>query len=86
MSATLIHKIVQHLNVNFFKINKTGAFVKHERPRRQKSQKLAIFSMKVMVKVTRSLILVSFERVSLVEYAWQIWSLYLLWFKSYGQD
>ena len=37
----------------------------------------AIFSAKVKVKVTRSLTLVSFERASLVEYACQIWSLYL---------
>ena len=47
--------------------------------------KKAIFSFKVKVKVTRSLILVSFERASLVEYACQIWSLYLLRFKSYGE-
>ena len=47
--------------------------------------KLAIFSIKIMVKVTRSLILVTFKRVSLVEYACQIQSIYLLWFKSYGQ-
>ena len=41
----------------------------------------AIFSF----KVTRSLTLVSFERASLVEYACQIWSLYLLRFKSYSE-
>ena len=48
----------------------------------------AIFSFKVKVKVTRSLTLVSFERVSLVEYMYarQIWSLYLLRFKSYSLD
>ena len=47
----------------------------------------AIFSFKVKVKVTRSLTLVSFERASLVEYACQIWSLYLLLlqFKSYSK-
>ena len=45
----------------------------------------AIFSFKVKVKVTRSLILVSFERASLVEYTCQIWSLYLLRFKSYRE-
>ena len=44
----------------------------------------AIFSFKVKVKVTRSLTLVSFERASLVEYACQIWSQYLLRFKSYS--
>ena len=33
--------------------------------------KLAIFSIKVTVKVTKSSTLVSFERVSLVEYACQ---------------
>ena len=32
----------------------------------------AIFSIKVTVEVTRSLILVSFKRVSLTEYAYQI--------------
>ena len=46
-----------------------------------------IFSLKVKVKVTRSLTLVSFERALLVEYACQIWCLfdYLLWFKSYSE-
>ena len=42
-------------------------------PRRQQSPKLlAINRIKVMVKVTRSLTLMSFKRVSLVEYARQI--------------
>ena len=45
----------------------------------------AIFSFKVKVKVTRSLTLVSIERASLVQYACQIWSLYLLRFKSYSE-
>ena len=53
-------------------------------PSRNKVEK-AIFSFKVKVKVTRSLTLVSFERASLVEYACQIWSLYLLRFKSYSE-
>ena len=44
-------------------------------PGGNKAQK-AIFN----VKVIRSLTLVSFERASLVEYACQIWSLFLLWF------
>ena len=35
------------------------------------------FSMKAKVKVTRSLTLVSLEKASLVEYTYQIWSLYL---------
>ena len=39
---------------------------------------------KVKVKVTMSLTLVLFDRASLVEYACQIWSLYLLRFKSYS--
>ena len=64
--------------------NKTGVFAKHECPRWKRSPKLAIFSIKVTVKVSMSLILASFERVALVQYACQIWSLYLLWFKSYG--
>ena len=61
-----------------------GVFVKHYVPVGNKVQK-AIFSFKVKVKVTRSLNLVSSERVSLVEYACQIWSLYLLRFKSYSE-
>ena len=61
-------------------------FVKHECSRRQQlKDQIGFFSIKVTVKVTRSLTLVSFERVSLVEYAYQIWSIYLLRFKSYGQ-
>ena len=48
--------------------NKMVVFVKHKCPRWQQSSKLAIFS----IKVTRSLTLVSFERISLVEYACQI--------------
>ena len=36
------------------------------------------FCIKVTVKVTKSLTLVSIERESLVEYTCQIWSLYLL--------
>ena len=55
-----------------------GVFVKHWLcPRRQQSPKKAILIAKVKVKVTRSLTLVSFERASLLEYACQIWSLYL---------
>ena len=65
--------------------NKRGVFVKHECSWWQQSPKLVIFSIKVTVKVTRSFTLVSFERVSFVEYAYQIWSLYVLGFKSYGQ-
>ena len=45
-------------------------------PAATKSEK-AIFRAKVKVKVTTSLTLVSFERASLVEYAYQIWSFYL---------
>ena len=48
----------------------------------KKVENLLFFGIKVTVKVTKSLALVSFERVSLVEYACQ--SLYLLRFKSYG--
>ena len=50
-----------------------------------KSEK-AIFSMKVLVKVPRSLIMLTFERTSLVEYACQVRSFYPLGFKSYSQD
>ena len=48
-------------------------------------KKKAIIRTKVKVKFTSSLILVSLERASLVEYACQIWSLYFLWFKSYSE-
>ena len=53
-------------------------------PGSNKDQK-AILSFKVKVKVIRSLTLMSFERVSLVEYECQIWSQYLLRFKSYSE-
>ena len=58
-------------------MKKQGVFVKHYAPGGNKVQK-DIFSFKVKVKV-------SFERTSLVEYACQIWSLYLLRFKSYSE-
>ena len=63
-----------------------GLFVKHYMyaPGSNKVQK-TIFSFKVKVKVRRSLTLLSFKRASLVEYACQIWSLYLLRFKSYSE-
>ena len=38
-------------------------------PQEPTKSKMVIFNMKVTVKVKRSLTLVSFERVSLVEYA-----------------
>ena len=47
--------------------------------------KLLFLEHKVTAKVTWSLILVSLESVLLVEYAFQIWSIYLVWFKSYDQ-
>ena len=47
-----------------------GVFGKHECPPvANKVQNLLFLGIKVMVKVTRSLTLVSSERVSLVEYA-----------------
>ena len=53
--------------------------MKHKCPRWQQSPKLAIFSIKVTIKVRRSLTLVSFEKVSLVEYACLIWgSIYII--------
>ena len=61
-----------------------GMFVKHHAPDSNKVQR-DIFSFKVKVKVTKSLTLVSFKRASLAEYACQIWSLYLLRFKSYSE-
>ena len=44
--------------------------------------KLAILRIKVMVKVIDPGVI---WKVSLVEYACQIWRFYLSWFKSYGQ-
>ena len=52
-------------------VKNQGVFVKHYAPGGNKVQK-AIFSFNVKVKVTRSLTLVSFERMSLVEYACKI--------------
>ena len=46
--------------------------MKQDVPGGNKVHKWDIFSIKVMVKVTRSLTLMSFERVLLVEYACQI--------------
>ena len=57
--------------------------MKHECPVATKT-KLASFNIKVTVKVIRSLAMVSFERVSLVEFACQIRSVYLLHFKLYA--
>ena len=45
--------------------------MKHERPRRQQRPILAISSIKITVKVTKSLTLVSCERISLVQYGSQ---------------
>ena len=56
------------INTSTF-VNKMVVFVKHECTRQQQNPKLAIFSIKVTVKVTRSLTLLSFERVSIVDYA-----------------
>ena len=79
--VTLVLHVLDAIQVTYIRVykdNKTGVFVKHECPQWQQSPKLAIFSIKDMVKVTRSLTLVSFKRVSLVEYAFQTWSI------SYG--
>ena len=46
---------------------------------RQQRIKLVILSIKVTVKVTRSLTLVSFERVWLFQYACKVWSFYVIW-------
>ena len=68
------------------KVKNQWVFVKHySMPPAATKLKKAKFSFKVKVKITRSLTLVSFERASLVEYACQIWSLYLLQFKSYSE-
>ena len=81
--ASLVVKLSQYCYINGFIILKNqSVFVKHYAPCGNKVQK-TIFSFKVKVKVTRLLTLVSFERASLVEYACQIWRLYLLRFKSF---
>ena len=82
-SYTLKQKTPQNKQIE--KKKKPSVFVKHECPRRQQSQKFAILRTKVTIKVTRSLTLVSFDKVSLVEYGYQIINLYLLRFKGYGQ-
>ena len=52
---------------------KPGVFVKHECPGGNKiTKKNIFFSIKVTVKFTLPLTLVSFERVLIVEYACQI--------------
>ena len=63
--ADLLDQVPTTIYVKYNKY-KTGVFVKHECPRREQSPKFAIFSIKVPVKITRSLTLVSFEKVSLV--------------------
>ena len=55
---------------SYFRNKNQGVFVKHYAPVGNKVQK-AIVSFKVKVKVTRAFTLVSFEKVSLVEYACQ---------------
>ena len=59
---------------------RTGGQTDDSNTRCPRGTSQAIFSAKVKVKVTRSLTMVSFERASIVEYACQIWSLYLLCF------
>ena len=54
-------------------------------PWRQQSKKNAILNIKVTVKVTASMTLMSIEWALLVEYAWQMLSPYLLEFKSYSE-
>ena len=83
-TCAIICFVLFHMKVLFATFSRKknqGVFVKHYAHGSNKVYK-AIFSFKVKVKVTRSLTLVSFERASLVEYTWQIWSLYLLRFKS----
>ena len=62
--------------------------MKHYAPPAATKSKKAIFSTVGKVKVTRSLTLMSFEKAPLVENAKkkiQIWNLYLLRFKGYGE-
>ena len=81
-------QLLLSLTQKFININKRKIKVclcnTSDSPGGNKVQK-AKFSFKVKVNVTRSLTVVSFERVSLVDYACQIWSLYLLRFKNYSE-
>ena len=56
-------------------VNKIKVCLWNTCPRRHQSPE-SYFLIKVKVKVTRSLTLMSFERASLVEYACRIWNLY----------
>ena len=58
---------------------------KHFAPGDKKVQKKLLLVQRSQSKVARPSTLVSFERALLVEYACQIWSLYLLWLKSYSE-
>ena len=71
-----------HLPVHNFL--KQDVYVKHQCPLQQQSPKTAIFIEKVIVKVTSSLTLVPFERLSLIEHARQMKILTLI-VQSYGQ-
>ena len=63
---------------------KQDVFVKRKCPDSHKVRN-GYFYYEGPVKVTRSLTLMSIERASFAEYSCQIWSLRLLWFKSYSK-
>ena len=81
----MVQKLLEVVQTLWTLGKKIQVFVKHYAPVCNKVKKKAIFSTKVKFNVTRSLTLVQFERASLVEYACQIWSLYLFRFKSYNE-
>ena len=81
MKQEFIWDSFDHIDMKYSAQKNQGAFLKYYASGGNKVQK-AILSFNVKVKVTRSLTLVSFERVSLVKYACKIWSLYVLQFKS----
>ena len=63
---------------------KMHVFLKRYASCGNKNQK-PVLSTNIIVKLTRSLTLVSLERVLLIEYAFQIFSVYLVRFKSYSK-
>ena len=66
----------EYIDIMASSIKNQVVFEKHYDFGRNKVQN-AIFNIKVKVNVTTSLTLILFEKASIVEYACQIWSLYL---------
>ena len=82
-SVTEQHHNIKQSMLNCILVSKINVCLWNTMPPGGNKVQKAIFSFKVKVKVTRSMTMVSIESASLVKYACQIWSLYLLRFKSY---